>query len=84
MMIRSGRRGQFNKENSDKWLWKTYCDLIWYVRAGCNKPRYELLAPAYLNAGGDLVALEKYSQNVVAIRAMGGHSDLMVDPEEMG
>ena len=67
-----------------KWLWKTYCELIYYVRAGCNKPRFEMLAPANLDAGGDLVALGKYSKHVVAIRAMGGNANLRVNPEEMG
>ncbi len=33
---------------------------------------------------GDLIALEKLSQNVVSIRAMGGHSQLGVDPAQMG
>ena len=61
MMLKAGSHGQFTRDNSDKWLWKTYCDLLWYVRAGCNKPRFELLAPAYLNAGGNLDALEKHS-----------------------
>ena len=84
MMIRSGHRGQFTKGNSKKWLWKTYYELIYYVRAGCNKPRFQMLALANLDAGGDLVALEKYSKHVVAIRAMGGHSNLSVNPEEMG
>ena len=84
MMLKTGSRGQFTRHNTKEWLWETYCDLIWYVRRGCNKPRFEMLAPAYLDAGGNLFALEKYSQNVVAIRAMGGHSDLSVDPEEMG
>ena len=65
-------------------MWGTYCDLLWYVRAGCNKPRFELLAPAYLNAGGNLDALEKFSQHDVSIRAMGGHSNLSVNPAEMG
>ena len=45
MMLKAGSHGQFTRDNSDKWLWKTYCDLLWYVRAGCNKPRFELLAP---------------------------------------
>ena len=84
MMLRSGHRGQFTRGNSEAWLCKTYCELIYYVRAGCNKPRFEMLAPANLDAGGDLVALEKYSKHVVAIRAMGGHSNLRVNPEEMG
>ena len=43
---------QFNQWNWDEWGWQTYCDLLWYVEAGCNKPRFELLAPANLNAGG--------------------------------
>ena len=84
MMLRSGHRGQFTRGNSDNWLWKTWCKLIYYVRAGCNKPRFQMLAPANLDAGGDLDALEKHSQHVVAIRAVGGHSNLRVDPEEMG
>ena len=58
--------------------------MIWYIRRGCDKPRFEILAPANLDAEGNLDALYWYSQSVVAIRAMGGHSDLQVDPEEMG
>jgi len=65
-------------------LWQTWAELIFYLRSGCDKPRYQILAPANLDAGGDLVALEKYSQHVVAIRAVGGHSYLRVDPAEMG
>ena len=84
MMLTSRNGRQFTRRNSDKWLWRTWCELIYYVRAGCNKPRFQILAPANLDAGGNLVALEKYSQHVVAIRAVGGHSNLRVDPEEMG
>jgi len=76
--------GQFNQWNWEEWGWQTYCDLLWYVKAGCNKPRFELLAPANLNVGGRLVAVEKLSKNVVSIRAMGGHSQLSVDPVQMG
>ena len=47
MMLKTGSRGQFTRHNTKEWLWKTYCDLIWYVRRGCNKPRFEMLAPAY-------------------------------------
>jgi hypothetical protein len=84
MMLKAGYRGQYTRNNTKEWSWNNYCDLIWYVRRGCDKPRFEILAPADLDAGGNLVALYKYSQHVVAIRAMGGHSDLQVDPEEMG
>ena len=84
MMLKAGYRGQYTRNNTKEWLWNNYCDLIWYVRRGCDKPRFEILAPADLDAGGNLDALYKYSQHVVAIRAMGGHSDLQVNPEEMG
>ena len=84
MMFKAGYRGQYTRNNTKEWMWNTYCGLIWYVRRGCDKPRFAILAPANLDARGNLVALEKYSQHVVAIRAMGGHSDLQVDPEEMG
>ena len=63
---------------------ETWTELIFNIRCGSDKPRYQILAPANLNAGGDLVALENYSQHVVAIRALGGHSNLCVDPAEMG
>ena len=85
MMLKSGGgRRRYTKSNSDTWLCQTWAELIFYLRSGCDKPRYQILAPANLDAGGDLVALEKYSQHVVAIRAVGGHSYLRVDPAEMG
>ena len=76
---------QFNHENYDEWGWQSYSDLLWYVKAGCNKPRFELLAPPNCSAGGHLDALVHLSrsQNVVAIRAMGGHSKFSVDPAQM-
>ena len=77
-MLAAGHRGQYTKDNEEDWYWKNYHNLIWYIRRGCNKPRFEILAPANLDA------LYWYSQSVVAIRAMGGHSNLQVDPEEMG
>ena len=74
---------QFNHNNYDEWGWQTYSDLLWYVKAGCNKPRFELLAPANCSAGGHLDALVYTGQNVVAIRAIGGHSKLSIDPAQM-
>ena len=78
--IESGRPAS----SSRPWLFESWTELIFNIRSGSDKPRYQILAPANLNAGGDLVALEKYSQYVVAIRALGGHSNLCVDPAKMG
>ena len=83
-MLKAGHKGQYTRENEKEWYWNDYHTLLWYIRRGCNKPRFEILAPANSDAGGDLDALYWLSQSVVAIRAMGGHSNLQVDPEEMG
>ena len=57
MLTSGGGRRRFTKSNSDTWLWKTWAELIFNLRSGCDKPRYQILAPANLDAGGDLVAL---------------------------
>ena len=66
------------------WDFESWTELIFNIRSGSDKPRYQILAPANLNAGGDLVALENYSQYVAAIRALGGHSNEGVDSAQMG
>ena len=83
-MLKAGHRRQYTKENEKEWCWNDYQTLLWYIRRGCNKPRFEILVRADSNAGGDLDALKVLSQSVVAIRAMGGHSNLQINPEEMG
>ena len=45
-MLTAGHRGQYTKDNEEDWYWKNYHNLIWYIRRGCNKPRFEILAPA--------------------------------------
>ena len=83
-MLKAGFRGQYTRENEEDWYWNDYHNLIWYIRRGCNKPRLEILAPANSDAGGDLDALKVLSRSIVAIRALGGHSKLQINPEDMG
>ena len=56
-MLKAGHRGQYTRENEKDWYWNDYHTLLWYIRRGCNKPRFEILAPANSDAGGDLDAL---------------------------
>ena len=50
-------------------------------KAGCNKPRFEILAPQNSNtAGGNPDAVVQTGENIVAIRAIGGQPGQAVDP----
>ena len=83
-MLQAGHKGKYTNANKKEWYWNEYHNLLWYIRRGCNKPRFEILVRADSNAGGDLDALKVLSRSIVAIRAMGGHSKLQVNPEDMG
>ena len=83
-MLKEGRRPRRYRHDNDKnWGWYSNGDLLWLVKAGCDKPRFELLAPRNFSAGGNLDALVHTSENVVAIRAIGGHTKKAVDPAQM-
>ena len=69
-MLTESRNQTFREENYDAWGWWTGGDLLWYVKAGCDKPRFEVLVPQDSNTAGE----------IVAIRAIGGQSGPAIDP----
>ena len=83
-MLKEGRHPRkYRHDNYKEWGWYSNGDLLWFFKAGCDKPRFELLAPRNCSAGGNLDALVHTGENVVAIRAIGGHTKKAVDPAQM-
>ena len=39
-MLKEGRNRRFRQNNYSEWGWWSKGELLWYVKAGCDKPRF--------------------------------------------